>query len=81
MIPVPREAVWVPQEHSGMTAVKIHPELTGLLDGIHFHTLCEQDSSDLETTLAAVKVKFGDLISQGKMAEPGRWTSYYKTRL
>ena len=42
------------------TAVRKHPELIGLLDGIHFHTLCEQDSSDLETTLAAVKVKFGD---------------------
>ena len=46
-------------------------DLTGLLDGIHFHTLCEQDSSDLETTLAAVKVKFGDLISQVKWLNLG----------
>ena len=38
------------------TAVRKHPELIGLLDGIHFHTLCEQDSSDLETTLTAVKM-------------------------
>ena len=53
------------------TAVKIHPDLIGLLDGIHFHTLCEQDSSDLETTLAAVKVKFGDLISQVKWLNLG----------
>ena len=52
-------------------AVKMHPDLTGLLDGIHFHTLCEQDSSDLETTLAAVKVKFGDLISQVKWLNLG----------
>ena len=37
------------------TAVRKHPELIGLLDGIHFHTLCEQDSSDLETTLTAVR--------------------------
>ena len=29
---------------------KMTPELIGLLDGIHFHTLCEQDSDDLETT-------------------------------
>ena len=49
----------------------MHPDLTGLLDGIHFHTLCEQDSSDLETTLAAVKVKFGDLISQVKWLNLG----------
>ena len=53
------------------TAVRKHPELIGLLDGIHFHTLCEQDSSDLETTLAAVKVKFGDLISQVKWLNLG----------
>ena len=71
----------VPQEPQWETAVRKHPELIGLLDGIHFHTLCEQDSSDLETTLTAVKTKFGDLISQMKMAEPGRRTSYYKTRL
>ena len=49
----------------------MHPDLTGLLDGIHFHTLCEQDSSDLETTLAAVKVKFGDLISKVKWLNLG----------
>ena len=52
-------------------AVKKYPELIGLLDGIHFHTLCEQDSSDLETTLAAVKMKFGDLISQVKWLNLG----------
>ena len=52
-------------------AVKKHPELIGLLDGIHFHTLCEQDSSDLETTLAAVKMKFGDLISRVKWLNLG----------
>ena len=51
--------------------MKKYPELIGLLDGIHFHTLCEQDSSDLETTLAAVKVKFGDLISQVKWLNLG----------
>ena len=52
-------------------AVRKHPELIGLLDGIHFHTLCEQDSSDLETTLTAVKTKFGDLISQMKWLNLG----------
>ena len=34
-------------------------ELTGLLDGLHFHTLCEQNSDALEVTLKAVEEKFG----------------------
>ena len=38
------------------------PELTGLLDGLHFHTLCEQDSDALEVTLKAVAQKFGDVL-------------------
>ena len=38
------------------------PELTALLDGLHFHTLCEQDADALETTLRAVEEKFGDLL-------------------
>ena len=29
------------------------------MDGLHFHTLCEQNSDDLETTLRAVEEKFG----------------------
>lgn len=29
------------------------------LDGLHFHTLCEQNSDDLEKTLDAVEEKFG----------------------
>lgn len=33
-----------------------------LLDGLHFHTLCEQDSDDLETTLDAVEEKFGEYL-------------------
>ena len=32
------------------------------IEGFHFHTLCEQDSDALETTLAAVAEKFGDLL-------------------
>lgn len=33
-----------------------------LLDGLHFHTLCEQNSDDLVATVAAVEAKFGDLL-------------------
>ena len=45
-------------------AIVKNPELMELLDGVHFHTLCEQDSDDLETTLASVKKQFGDLIAK-----------------
>lgn len=37
-----------------------------LLDGLHFHTLCEQDSDDLETTLDAVEGKFGEYLPHMK---------------
>ena len=38
------------------------PELVALLDGLHFHTLCEQDADALELTLHAVEEKFGDIL-------------------
>lgn len=41
-------------------------ELLELLDGFHFHTLCEQDSDALELTLKAVEQKFGDLLPKMK---------------
>lgn len=45
-------------------AMKACPELLDLLDGLHFHTLCEQDSDDLESTLEAVERTFGDILPQ-----------------
>ncbi len=42
------------------------PSLVELLDGLHFHTLCEQDSDALETTLDAVVKKFGDILPNMK---------------
>jgi carboxynorspermidine decarboxylase len=46
----------------GITAEQLAgADLTGL-SGLHFHTLCEQDSDDLEKTLAAVDEKFGHLL-------------------
>ncbi len=36
-------------------------DLTGV-SGIHFHTLCEQNSDDLETTLSAIEEKFGKYL-------------------
>lgn len=37
-----------------------------LLDGIHFHTLCQQNSDDLESTLYAVEEKFGKYLKDMK---------------
>lgn len=42
------------------------PELIDLLDGLHFHTLCEQDADALEVTLEAVEERFGDILPQMK---------------
>ena len=43
-------------------AVQEDSSLPGLLDGLHFHTLCEQDSDALAVTLDAVEAKFADLL-------------------
>ena len=42
------------------------PALPDLLDGLHFHTLCEQDADALAATLPAVEAKFGDLLPRMK---------------
>ena len=46
-------------------------ELISLLDGIHFHTLCEQNADDLEKTLRAVEEKFGDILARMKWINMG----------
>lgn len=47
------------------------PDLISLLDGIHFHTLCEQDSDALAVTLSAVKEKFGSYLHRIKWLNMG----------
>lgn len=34
------------------------------ISGLHFHTLCEQNADDLETTLQAVEEQFGEFLPQ-----------------
>ncbi|MCM1540000.1 MAG: carboxynorspermidine decarboxylase [Blautia sp.] len=46
--------------------VRAREEQISLLDGLHFHTLCEQDSDALEITLDAVEEKFGGYLPQMK---------------
>ena len=52
-------------------ALEKDPALAELLDGLHFHTLCEQDSDALEETLEAVEEKFGDLLPRMKWLNMG----------
>ena len=42
-----------------------------MLDGLHFHTLCEQNSDALEITLKAVDEKFGDVLPSMKWLNMG----------
>ena len=51
--------------------VQMTPELVDMLDGIHFHTLCEQDAQDLAKTLDAVEAKFGDILPRMKWVNMG----------
>ena len=54
----------VPGSRLGITADQLATaDLTGL-SGLHFHTLCEQNSDALATTLAAVREKFGLLLEK-----------------
>ena len=46
-------------------------ELIGLLDGLHFHTLCEQNADALAITLSAVEEKFGDVLRKVKWLNMG----------
>ena len=47
------------------------PEAFKLLDGIHFHTLCEQNSDALDKTIKAVEEKFGDILPKMKWLNMG----------
>ena len=47
------------------------PALIGLLDGLHFHTLCEQNADALAVTLDAVAETFGDVLPGMKWLNMG----------
>jgi carboxynorspermidine decarboxylase len=51
-----------PGARLGTTASNIGGELPSGIDGLHFHTLCESSSYDLEKTLAAFEMNFGHLL-------------------
>ncbi|HIS56650.1 MAG: carboxynorspermidine decarboxylase [Lachnospiraceae bacterium] len=55
-----------PGSRLGITREQFCPEKLAHVDGLHFHTLCEQDSDDLKTTLKAVEETFGPWMHQMK---------------
>ena len=52
-------------------ALEEEPDVLSGMEGIHFHTLCEQNSDDLEATLKAVEEKFGFLMKDMKWVNFG----------
>lgn len=52
-----------PKSRLGITNRNFRRDDLHGVTGLHFHTLCEQNSDDLEKTLDAVEEKFGDVLS------------------
>ena len=53
-----------PGSRLGVTRENFDVECLKWIDGLHFHTLCEQNADDLEKTLQAVEEKFGEFLSE-----------------
>ena len=53
-----------PGSRLGTPLENFDEDLLPLLDGLHFHTLCEQNSDDLETTLEAFEEQFGKYLPE-----------------
>ena len=52
-----------PKSRLGITEKNFRRDDLRGVTGLHFHTLCEQNSDDLEKTLTAVEEKFGDILA------------------
>ena len=57
--------------HNFEQAFSKEPGLLDGVEGLHFHTLCEQNSDDLERTLQAVEEKFGKYLKKMKWLNMG----------
>lgn len=55
----------------GVTLANFPQELPEGVEGLHFHTLCEQNSDDLLTTFKAFETKFGKFFGQLKWLNLG----------
>jgi carboxynorspermidine decarboxylase len=55
-----------PGSRFGIKASQLNEEDLDGIDGLHFHTMCEQNSDVLERTLKVVEEKFGHLLHKMK---------------
>lgn len=60
-----------PGSRLGVTADQINLDRLDGVDGLHFHTLCEQDADALAVTLQAVEQKFGTALRRMKWLNLG----------
>ena len=60
-----------PKSRLGATISQFREDLIDGLEGLHFHTLCEQNSDALVKTLAAVEEKFGHFLPRMKWVNFG----------
>ncbi|MDR2470254.1 MAG: carboxynorspermidine decarboxylase [Tannerella sp.] len=60
-----------PGSRLGVTREALGNTLPDGIEGLHFHTLCESTSHDLERTLRAVDTHFGQFLSQVKWLNMG----------
>jgi len=60
-----------PYSRLGVTRENFREDLLDGLEGLHFHTLCEQDCGALLETLAAVEAKFGEFLPRMKWVNFG----------
>ncbi|MER2059975.1 MAG: carboxynorspermidine decarboxylase [Niallia sp.] len=55
-----------PYSRFGITLDNFDPEQLDGIDGLHFHTMCEQNSDTLKRTIKVVDEKFGEYIKKMK---------------
>ena len=60
-----------PGSRLGILAKDLPSTLPNDIEGLHFHTLCESDSTDLEKTIAAFEERFANWIPQVKWVNMG----------
>lgn len=46
----------------GVTSENFREDMAGLIDGLHFHTLCEQNSDTLKRTIPHIEERFGKYL-------------------
>ncbi|ADV66566.1 carboxynorspermidine decarboxylase [Deinococcus maricopensis] len=61
----------MPYSRLGVTRAEFRPDLLDGVDGLHFHTLCENDSSVLERVLEVFEQNFGEFLPQMKWVNFG----------